>query len=52
MTKRYVCKYCGTRTNAVDCVCENCMSKRPLVRKLVKMLAPYKKCVNQVSKEG
>ncbi len=43
MTKRYICKYCGNETNYADCVCGNCMNKRPLVKKLVRMLAPYKR---------
>ena len=47
MTKRYICKYCGNETNYADCVCGNCMHKRALVRKLVRMLAPYRKYVKK-----
>ena len=40
---KYICKYCEKETPNENCICKNCYDKLPLVKKLCKMLEPYKK---------
>ena len=42
MEKKYKCKYCGKYTANKE-MCTNCRSKLEAVRKLMKILEPYKK---------
>lgn len=48
MAKIYVCKYCGGKASTSYCVCASCHGKLVLVRKLRRMLAPYRKYVKKV----
>lgn len=40
--QKHVCKYCGSPTTALE-MCDNCKIKLQLIRKIFKMLEPYKK---------
>ena len=46
---KYICKYCGKETPNETLICKNCYDKLPLVRKLLAMLAPYKKVIKNES---
>ena len=47
---KYICKYCEKETENSDCVCGTCRNKLQVVRKLMAMLAPYKKVIKNESK--
>ena len=41
------CKYCGGKNDIHKDICSNCRSRLPLVKKLIKMLEPYKEIVEE-----
>ena len=47
---KYICKYCEKETENSDCICGTCRNKLQVVRKLMAMLAPYKKVIKNESK--
>jgi predicted ATP-dependent serine protease len=42
MRNKYVCKYCGVKTEKTNCICSLCEEKLVLIRRIKAMLMPYK----------